>query len=198
MKKLIKTLEEKHIISYCALFNLFLVFLFFVIKDSQKELIDVLNVVIIILTFIAIVIYTQETKKLRELTEKQLHVAFLPIVNLISIGNEIIIKNSGKCPALNVRIKEVSNGLYKGGKYSFSFGDPIPLLNVDEEKKILIKVIPPPTGSQNPNSDPFLNPKNSTFTGTYDLTIYYEDIGKKAISTVFEINKKGINFKKII
>jgi len=205
IQKIIIFLEEKHIISYCTIFNLLLLSIVFIIKDSQKEIIDAISVFVLILTFFAIVYYSVETSNLRKIMEKQVNLAILPLVNLVSIGNTISIKNSGKSPALNVVIEQVKNRNYpvpnfssgREGTYSFSFGESIPLLNVSEEKQIATKVIPPNIGPQNPKADPFLNPSNQEFSGKYEVEINYEDIESKKITTIFEISENGIKFKKI-
>lgn len=204
VEKIIASLEEKHIVSYCTLINLILIFVVIVVKDSQKELIDILTILVLFLTFIAIVYYTFETYKLRKVTEKQMRINILPIISLKSINGEIVeVANIGKSPSLNVIIDNVKNrecligDHKKSEKYDFSFDRVIPFLNIEKEEHLKIKVIPPNTGHQTPNSDPFLNPMNPNFLGKYELKINYEDIEHKKIHTVFEVSKNRITFKEI-
>lgn len=167
----------------------------------MNNIIGVINIVVLFLTFIVIIWYSWETRQLRKVTQKQLELNILPILSVEQITDKLIIKNIGKSPALNVAIDSIKDRPYpdlsEKGKYGFSFGDPIPSINVEEKKLLEIKVIPPSTGHQNPNIATFLNPANQYFSGEYEMKINYEDINHKAIYSIFKINKKGINFQEI-
>jgi hypothetical protein len=150
----------------------------------------------------------EETRRLREVTEKQVNIETLTVVSVKNIaGDKLTIENIGKHLALNVKVEKVGGRLHPSrpksspevakqlyaGKYSFTFANIVPFINSSEEKTMGISSIPPIAGQQNPNIDAFLNPENNFFQGSYDIKISYENMIREKIFTLYSVSKeKGI------
>lgn len=164
----------------------------------MDKIISIINIIVLALTFIAIVWYTVETFRLRKINEKQIRINIMPLIAVVNIGNEIKLKNIGKSPALNVTVNPIKNRACGDSKekFDFIFVEPIPFLDVGQEKQICIKPKPlASSGLQNPNPDPFLNPSNPNFLEEYPLIINCEDIENSKMQLLMNICKKGIIFK---
>lgn len=66
------------------------------IINSSSNLIDFLTLIILLLTFLAIAWYTDETKKLREETQKRTEYEFRPFFIFEIDGKRVLIRNIGK------------------------------------------------------------------------------------------------------
>lgn len=159
---------------------------------------------ILFITFLAIIWYTIETRRLADLTEKQIKINVKPIIVIISIGSGLELKNIGKSPALNIAVKDVirtdrSNN--RNDEYLFNFSK---IAVCGSEEKRGAGITPHCNGKpiiasgEADNTIKFFLDSSSLSQGqNYELIIDYEDIEKGKWRSISIVDNKGVHFKEV-
>ena len=146
---------------------------------------------------IAIVWYSIETRRLANLTQKQIKINIRPLICIINTDGQIKLKNIGKSAALNIAIDKVVNRQSRdsqGQIYDFEFSKRTVLAPREcctlEITSHLIN------GTHtNPNTSPFLSSNNPNFIGSYELKINYTDIENDKWQSIFEVTQNTLLFR---
>lgn len=162
---------------------------------------DMTNIILFI-TLLAIIWYTVETRRLANFTAKQIRINIKPIITILSINSNLRVKNIGKSPALNIRVKDVIR-LDNNSKaeYVFKFTE-IPVCGSEEQHGAGItphcnnKPIVA-SGDADKTIQYFLDYNSLTQGQNYELIIDYEDIEKGKYRSIGIVNNKGVHFKEI-
>ncbi len=156
-----------------------------------------MNNIILFVTFLAIVWYSIETRRLANLTDRQIRINIRPVLCVKDIDSHLTLKNIGNNSALNIhidKITKISSRDSNNRKYNFIFSTTPYLLPQEE---CFINITPETeTGSySNINVGPCLNPNNPNFLDPYRLSIKYTDIEGGKWESIIEVNSKSILFK---
>jgi hypothetical protein len=109
---------QEEYIAYAIIFGLLIAFSVFILKQyfyTSEKALDVINSAILFWTGIVIAIYTRETYKLREATQKQTELQQRPFVifeidtftNHLGAERYYCVRNIGISPAINVYVRDV-------------------------------------------------------------------------------------------
>ncbi|MBL7130092.1 MAG: hypothetical protein ISS45_01585 [Candidatus Omnitrophica bacterium] len=147
----------------------------------------------------AIVWYSIETRRLANLTQKQIKINIRPLICIINIDGQIKLKNIGKSAALNIAIDKVINRQSRDSKgqiYNFEF-DKRTVLAPQED--CILEITPHLIKGTltDPNVSPFLAPNNPNFIGRYKLKINYTDIEDEKWQSIFEVDQNNLLFRGI-
>ena len=158
--------------------------------------------IILFFTLLAIIWYTVETRRLANFTAKQIKINIKPIITIHSIDSSLRLKNIGKSPALNIRIKNVIRlDDNSKTKYVFEFME-IPVCGAQEQhgsgitphcnNKPIVA-----SGDADKTIQYFLDYNSLTQGQNYELIIDYEDIEKGKWRSISIVDNKGVHFKEI-
>jgi len=148
---------------------------------------------------IAIVWYSIQTRRLANLTQKQIKINIRPLICIVNINGQIKLKNIGKNAALNIAIDNVVNRQSRDSRgqiYNFEF-DKKTVLAPQEDCTLEITPHLVKGTHTNPNVAPFLSPNNPNFLGSYKLKINYTDIENEKWQGIFEIKQNNLLFRSI-
>lgn len=158
---------------------------------------------ILSITLVAIIWYTLETRRLANLTAKQIKINIKPIIVIISIGSNLKLKNIGKSPALNIMVQGVIrvDDTNPNDKYLFKFTE-ILVCGSEEERGAGI--------TPHCNDEPivasgdvdycirnYLNYSSLSQGQDYKLIIDYEDVEKGKWRSISIVDNKGVHFKEV-
>ncbi len=161
---------------------------------------DTMGHAILAFTAWAIVWYTLETRRLADVTERQLHISLQPIVVATQIMPEPRLLNIGKSSALHVTFEDVKRGEYtfklKGWELCLvhdsmrdqSYGVPIEIYDA--------------TGKQKTTSGEVDRIKRDCLPcrgehDTYLLFIHYDDIAGGKWKSTCKVKPNGISLEKV-
>lgn len=156
---------------------------------------------ILFFTLLAIIWYTIETRRLASLTAKQIKISIKPIITIVSIDNNLRLKNIGKSSALNILAKDIiriNNDNNRNDKYIFKFAK-ITVCSSNEERGTSItpycndKAI---TAGEEVKKY-FLDYNSLAYGQNYEIIIDYEDIEKGKWSSISIVDNKGVHFKEV-
>ena len=153
------------------------------------------------LTFIAILWYTVETRRLANLTEKQIKINTKPIIVVKNIVDSLELKNIGRSPALNITIKDIIRKDANNNLCHFEF------TKIDEcgagEKRgsgitpylgdSAIRASGKAHGIKLECLLPGFRPENES----YELFIDYNDVEMGKWRSITLVDNKGLHFKEI-
>jgi len=163
------------------------------------------SVIILAITAGILLWYSLETKRLADLTAKQIKITVKPIITIIGIDNNLKLKNIGKSPALNIIVNDVvriDNSNDRNDKYVFKFSK-ITVCGSNEERGVSItpycndKAITA-SGDADKTKQYFLDYNSLAQGQTYELIIHYEDIEKGRWSSTSIVDNKGAHFKEVV
>lgn len=159
---------------------------------------------ILFITLLAIIWYTIETRRLANLTAKQIKINIKPIITIIAIDSSLRLKNIGKSPALNILARDVIriyNDNNRKDKYVFKFAK-ITVCNSGEDRGIAIapycndKAVT--NSKEADDAKIFFLDYNSLAQGqNYKLIIDYEDIEKGKWRSVSVVDNGGVHFEEV-
>ncbi len=156
---------------------------------------DRLQNTILLITVWAVLWYTGETRRLRELTAKQIEISIQPLIVVASIGEHIDVKNIGKSPALCINIHDIAQGKYifrfeevLVGEIGGNVGIPFEVYN--QEGSLI-------TSSEDKYkvASQFLSPHNLQDGKSYNLVIDYDDIKEGKWRTTYAVYGKRTHYK---
>lgn len=172
--------------------------------EMGNSTVQLVSVIILALTAGILLWYSAETKRLADLTAKQIKINIKPIITIIGIDNSLRLKNIGKSPALNILVKDViriDNGNNRNDKYVFKFAK-ITVCGSDEERGVSItpycndKAITA-SGDADKTKQYFLDYNSLAQGQNYELIIDYEDIEKGGWKSISIVDNKGVYFKEV-
>ena len=173
--------------------------------DMGSSTVQLVSVIILAITAGILLWYSAETKRLADLTAKQIKISVKPIITIIGIDNSLRLKNIGKSPALNIIVNDVvredkSNN--RNDKYVFKFSK-MTVCGSNEERGVSItpycndKAITA-SGDADKTKQYFLDYSSLAQGQTYELIIHYEDIEKGRWSSTSIVDNKGVHFKEVV
>lgn len=172
--------------------------------EMGNSTVQLVSVIILAITAGILLWYSAETKRLADLTAKQIKINIKPIITIIGIDNSLRLKNIGKSPALNILVKDViriDNGNNRNDKYVFKFAK-ITVCGSDEERGVSItpycndKAITA-SGDADKTKQYFLDCSSLAQGQNYELIIDYEDIEKGGWKSISIVDNKGVYFKEV-
>lgn len=172
--------------------------------EMGNSTVQLVSVIILAITAGILLWYSAETKRLADLTAKQIKINIKPIITIIGIDNSLRLKNIGKSPALNILVKDViriDNGNNRNDKYVFKFAK-ITVCGSDEERGVSItpycndKAIIA-SGDADKTKQYFLDYNSLAQGQNYELIIDYEDIEKGEWKSISIVDNKGVHFKEV-
>lgn len=173
--------------------------------EMGNSTVQLVSVIILAITAGILLWYSAETKRLADLTAKQIKINIKPIITIIGVDNSLRLKNIGRNAALNISVKDViriDNSNNRNDKYVFKFAI-ITVCGSDEERGVSItpycndKVITA-SGEADKTKQYFLDYNSLAQGQTYDLIIDYEDIEKGKWSSISIVDNKGVHFKEVV
>jgi hypothetical protein len=171
-------------------------------KEIGSSTIQLVSIIILAITAGILLWYSYETKRLADLTAKQIKINIKPIIIVNSISNYCRLKNIGKSPALNITVRDVvrtDNNSNK--KYIFKFTE-IPVCGSEEEQGT--GITPHCNGNSITASGDvdnlvtyFLHYNSLVQGQDYELIIDYEDVEKGKWRSISIVDNKGVHFKEV-
>jgi hypothetical protein len=170
-------------------------------NEIGSQTIQLVNIIILALTAGIILWYSAETKRLADLTAKQIQINIKPIIAIISVCR-FKLKNIGKSPALNILVKDITHVDKASNKtYTFKFTE-IPVCGAGEERGAAI--IPYCDSSRITASGEveqiirfWLDCSSLSQGQSYELIVDYEDIEKGKWRSISIVDNEGAHFKEI-
>jgi len=173
--------------------------------EMGSSTVQLVSVIILAITAGILLWYSAETKRLTDLTAKQIKISVKPIITIIGIDNSLRLKNIGKSPALNIMVDDViredkSNN--RNDKYIFKFSK-MTVCGSNEERGVSItpycnNKATTASGDADKTKQYFLDYSSLAQGQTYELIIHYEDIEKGRWSSISVVDNKGIHFKEVV
>jgi hypothetical protein len=153
----------------------------------EKEAI-VLTSYVLLLTLIAVIVYSLETRGLREISAEHLELSFKPHLLLICKDDmQFYLHNIGNGPAVRIRIKDAIIEAIKGISIRLKFMCPL-VLKKDEWLPIEINILTENGERKASNFNlGFLTPPGAT--KTIDVTAHYQNLIGKEYQQQFKMGK---------
>ena len=172
--------------------------LFFILLLSSMGIWSSLkwNNIILSLTAMIILWYTLETKRLSDLSKKQIEINIRPILIARWDGRTLRIKNIGRSPALNIWLEDI---YHKNSRLEFH---KIPLCEVEKEPGVGYKLFEGTTrviasAEVNQKMTIFL-PHNLKGNESYIIFIHYQDVEGDSWQSKCKVAKEGLLFEEVI
>ncbi len=168
--------------------------------EMSANTIQAFNIIILGITALIILWYSVETRRLADLTEKQIKIKLRPVIVVEDVyRDKVKIKNIGESSALSVEIQPILARKAKDSQNSYNIrfdGCPVLEGEASNEREGIFELCEK-SGRTNPNPAPFLEFQNVFFIDDYYITIVFKDIEKGVWETKTIVDKKGIHFQGI-
>jgi len=163
------------------------------------------TLIVLFFTFGAIIWYSWETRRLANLTAKQIKINIRPFIVVLRRARNLHIKNIGNSSALNISVRDIIREYIdpedRKHVYKFKFNKKTEL-GPGDDTSIPITVFHNDTqvqssGEVNNAISSFLSPHALKEGESYELIINYNDVEGGKWRSVTVADNKGENFKEV-
>ena len=165
-------------------------------NQNSRTIIQLVSIIILGITAYILLWYSSETKRLADLTAKQIDINIRPIIAIRLSGNIFHIKNIGRSPAFNIFVHDIVNGP------ACVKSDIIDICEVDVEKEINSRLFGDgyeivTSKEKDFNYSRYLYKSSQEQGKGYDVIIDYDDIERNTWRTKYTLTKRGMELEKI-